>query len=80
MKKSLPCVRGGGLQSNSDEVKSNYDCFRNLHLTTACGGASPQGEAFERFALKPYVFQDVYQIAQNAEKQFFVVPKGLNNK
>ena len=22
--------------------------LRNLHLTTACGGASPQGEAFER--------------------------------
>ena len=25
----------------------NNDCLRNLHLTTACGGASPQGEAFE---------------------------------
>ena len=24
----------------------NNDCFRNLHLTTAYGGASPQGEAF----------------------------------
>ena len=35
----------------------NNDCFRNLHLTTAYGRASPQGEAFERFASKPYVSQ-----------------------
>ena len=33
------------------------DYYRNLHLTTAYGGASPQGEAFERFASKPYVSQ-----------------------
>ena len=25
----------------------NNDCFRNLHLTTACGGASPQGETLK---------------------------------
>ena len=36
------------MRSNSDEVEMNNDCFRNLHLTTAYGGASPQGEAFER--------------------------------
>ena len=41
----------GGLRSNSDEVEMNNDCFRNLHLTTAYGGASPQGEAFERLHL-----------------------------
>ena len=29
----------------------------NLHLTTACGRASPRGEAFERFASKPYASQ-----------------------
>jgi len=38
----------------------NNDCFRNLHLTTAYGGASPQGEAFERFASKPCVSQYGY--------------------
>ncbi len=31
--------------------------LRNLHLTTAYGGASPQGEALERFASKPYASQ-----------------------
>ena len=34
-----------------DEVEMNNDCFRNLHLTTAYGGASPQGEAFEKLHL-----------------------------
>jgi len=41
-----PTGETGGLRSNSDEVEMNNDCFRNLHLTTAYGGASPQGEAF----------------------------------
>jgi hypothetical protein len=33
------------------------DDVRTFHLTTAYGGASPQGEAFERFASKPYTSQ-----------------------
>ena len=32
------------------------------HLTTAYGGASPQGEAFERFASKSYMSQYGCQI------------------
>ena len=39
------------MRSNSDEVEKNNDCFRNLHLTTAYGGASPQGEAFDKLHL-----------------------------
>ena len=35
------------MRSNSDEVGKNDDCLRNLHLTTAYGGASPQGEALD---------------------------------
>ena len=32
------------MRSNSDEVEMNNDCFRNLHLTTAYGGASRSAE------------------------------------
>ena len=41
----------GFAEQNSDEVEKNNDCIRNLHLTTACGRASPQGEAFGKLHL-----------------------------
>ena len=49
-KKAFP-LRGRCQRKLTDEVEMNNDCFRNLHLTTAYGGASPQGEAFERLHL-----------------------------
>ena len=58
--KSLPLEGKVGCGATRMRWKSNYDCFRNLHLTTACGGASPQGEAFERFASKSYASQYGY--------------------
>ncbi len=56
------------MRSNSDEVEKNNECFRNLHLTTAYGGASPRGEAFESFASKPYVSQ--YKECRNITKKY----------
>ena len=38
-------------EAGSDNTPMANDCYRNLHLTTAYGRASPQGEAFERFAM-----------------------------
>ena len=50
----------GGLRSNSDEVyealpplKKHNNAASQLHLTTAFGGASPQGEALKTFYASP---------------------------
>ena len=51
------------MQSNLDEVKMNNDCFCNLHLTTAYGGASPQGEAFVGWHLNYTVFISLVEFA-----------------
>ena len=48
--KAFP-LRGRCQRKLTDEVEKNNDCFRNLHLTTAYGGASPQGEALNRLHL-----------------------------
>ncbi len=50
MQKDFP-LRGRWQRKLTDEGEKNNGWFRNLHLTTAYGGASPQGEAFVKLHL-----------------------------
>ncbi len=61
--KSLPLEGKVGCEATRMRWKRNNDCFRNLHLTTAYGGASPQGEAFERSMVMNFTTWFAFAIA-----------------